>query len=362
MTKLIRVYRPGRNNNSFGVVADGIEEAASEHHLYAGRCDYSIPDDDQYEGANAPVGLVCGDPGALGLCEFYGHKERVLVLAANSSHIPQPVLDSIRIRGCTRIWTPSGWSATQIRNAMRGEGPPVEVVPHGISRVYSPVENTEWLKQTPMFSSLRRVGVSLVHLAESSQERKGTVELIRAFEPWVASPSIHLTLVMAPLQAENIRTVIEDLYGNAANIRVMQRWNMTPANMRLAYQCFDAVVQPSRAEGFGLVPLEALACGVPVLVTRSTGHLQWLKHSHNFFGVVQVPVGELEPTRYDDGGLAPFVDHLQIRSALGHLIENIDLWKTQARANAKDILDAWNWNCVLESHFENLRKAVTGES
>ena len=35
---------------------------------------------------------------------------------------------------------------------------------------------------------------------------------------------------------------------------------------------FDLVCQPSRAEGFGLVPLEARACGVPVAATLCTGH------------------------------------------------------------------------------------------
>ena len=33
------------------------------------------------------------------------------------------------------------------------------------------------------------------------------------------------------------------------------------------YQALDLLVAPQRWEGFGLTPLEAMACGVPVIAT-----------------------------------------------------------------------------------------------
>jgi glycosyltransferase involved in cell wall biosynthesis len=41
--------------------------------------------------------------------------------------------------------------------------------------------------------------------------------------------------------------------------------------MRAFYQSLDVFVFPSRAEGFGLPPLEAMACGVPVVTTECGG-------------------------------------------------------------------------------------------
>jgi len=45
-------------------------------------------------------------------------------------------------------------------------------------------------------------------------------------------------------------------------------------------QC-DLVALPSIAEGFGLVILEAMACGVPVLCTTSTGGADFIRHRQN---------------------------------------------------------------------------------
>ena len=45
-------------------------------------------------------------------------------------------------------------------------------------------------------------------------------------------------------------------------------------------QC-DLIALPSIAEGFGLVILEAMACGVPVLCTTSTGGADFITHRQN---------------------------------------------------------------------------------
>lgn len=43
--------------------------------------------------------------------------------------------------------------------------------------------------------------------------------------------------------------------------------NLTVDQLRTLYNCCDAYVSPYRAEGFNLTPLEAAACGAPVIMT-----------------------------------------------------------------------------------------------
>ena len=45
---------------------------------------------------------------------------------------------------------------------------------------------------------------------------------------------------------------------------------MADADLPLLYGGADALCYPSRYEGFGLPPLEALACGCPVLCSRTS--------------------------------------------------------------------------------------------
>jgi glycosyltransferase involved in cell wall biosynthesis len=72
----------------------------------------------------------------------------------------------------------------------------------------------------------------------------------------------------APVEAEVRRC------GLAERVRFHER--VTDERLRALYRGADVLVFPSFAEGFGLPPLEAMACGAPVIVSSLPAHREVL--------------------------------------------------------------------------------------
>jgi glycosyltransferase involved in cell wall biosynthesis len=76
-------------------------------------------------------------------------------------------------------------------------------------------------------------------------------------------------------------TVDRDLIRGFEAVDVEIRGGLSDAELAADMKCCDLVALPSIAEGFGLVILEAMACGVPVLCTTSTGGADFIVHREN---------------------------------------------------------------------------------
>lgn len=75
--------------------------------------------------------------------------------------------------------------------------------------------------------------------------------------------------------------VDRDLIRGFESVDVEIRGGLADAALAADLKRCDLVALPSIAEGFGLVILEAMACGVPVLCTTSTGGADFIRHRQN---------------------------------------------------------------------------------
>ena len=141
---------------------------------------------------------------------------------------------------------------------------------------------------------------------------KGTLELVDAFLASVVRGfDATLTCVLAGRDRVQV-SMRGSGYPDAVRqrLRLVPRLDASPGLLRWFYSCFDVIVQPSRVEGFGLCPLEALCCGVPAVVTTGTGHLAWLGSDTNpTGGVLGLALGEPRPMRSEE------VDCLRFRKS-----------------------------------------------
>jgi glycosyltransferase involved in cell wall biosynthesis len=78
--------------------------------------------------------------------------------------------------------------------------------------------------------------------------------------------------------------------------KYMGQWLTRDLNLRVApgdplgtLQKADVLIHPTYEDGFGYAPMEALACGLPVIATRDTGMNEYIRDQEN--GYV-VPTGD----------------------------------------------------------------------
>ena len=110
--------------------------------------------------------------------------------------------------------------------------------------------------------------------------RKGQLELLRAFaRVQVELPQAVLVIVGAPLFNQDHkylelleRTVLK--ISTASRVRILGPRSDVPAIM----QSLDLLVVNSAAEPFGLVAVEAMACGTPVLAAATGGLCEIIEH------------------------------------------------------------------------------------
>jgi glycosyltransferase involved in cell wall biosynthesis len=104
-------------------------------------------------------------------------------------------------------------------------------------------------------------------------QRKGARYLLGALE---ALPKGSVKLIIYT------RTSVDrDLIRGYEDVDVEIRGGLSDAALAADLKGCDLVALPSIAEGFGLVILEAMACGVPVLCTTSTGGADFIAHRQN---------------------------------------------------------------------------------
>ncbi|WP_300055839.1 glycosyltransferase family 4 protein [uncultured Roseobacter sp.] len=157
--------------------------------------------------------------------------------------------------------------ATSEKTASYLEGPS-QVIMHGIDVTgFSP---------SPDRSALRdRLGVAdagpVIGCYGRIRAQKGTDVYVDAMIGLLRDHPTATALVMGRATAEH-RNFEEDLRAKVAAAGLAERLRfmteVPPEAMADWYRILDLYVAPQRWEGFGLTPIEAMACGCPVVATR----------------------------------------------------------------------------------------------
>jgi glycosyltransferase involved in cell wall biosynthesis len=168
-------------------------------------------------------------------------------------------------------------------------------------------------------------------------EAKGTYSLIEAFKNQIAPRFADTTLVLVgvPEEPDRLRRALEGFDGNAIHLDDVQTRDL-PSYYSHAY----VFVGPSRAEPFGAVFVEALACGLPVISVARGG-----------------PLEIVEPER--TGLLCPDNSAGAIAQALERILSDRDLHDRMVQAARASVVDRFGIDGVVSQLMEKYR-AIAG--
>ena len=271
--------------------------------------------------SQADVGIFVGGPrDALGW--LAGHDVRILMTVCEASPVPHEWVEIAN--QMSLVVVPSQFCQLAFQHS--GVKAPIMVVPHGCDFEPGP----------PTIRSRPRV--RLVHFSEAGSfpARKGTSQLIQAYRrTYKDFPETELHIKSSSLRLEKVLKPNDSIWPNKGNVTALQSY----------YRSFDAVVQPSRGEGFGLVGLEARCLGVPVMLTATSGHMAHLMPSVD----VVVPVGPTShiETQGNEVGSCPTVTVDAVEEGLRRLLGDLAGHKRRTMAWARMYGRAWRWNRVL---------------
>jgi hypothetical protein len=270
----VRLYYPGGKVGSFGALAEGYLHAFNALGVKHAAFDYRVPPDEDgfpFGGSTYDIGLYVGEPTHLQLMQMHArHKVRYVVLAPNGYGIPGNIVKSCKQYDVTPL-APSTWASEVLGKQF---GHPVEVAHHGVhvqpeSWDDAPEEALQWARLAERGITMMR----LLHVTSTASDRKGTLTLLRAMDEEGLSDMVSLYIKCDPLVAPRLQDIVSDMPERCQR-RIAVDTQSYPNNGTYHdfLRRFDAVIQPSRAEGFGLVPLEAASIGMPSVLTSKTGH------------------------------------------------------------------------------------------
>ena len=346
---MIRLYGT-KSMGSFEIVTTGLEIGLQSIGRFAGLERLDKDSEDPSPGGAAMQGLVVGNPFTVTIPHFRGaHGEVWLMLAPNSEGVPADIIKylkdeifSLRLEKkvplITGLYAPSTWAVGVLERCFPDKK--VKLLRHGVL----PEFRVDPVARQVVLEDFDKGLFRVVHATSTFHERKGTRMLLQAWSAFQKdAPKASLLITCQPSAQPLYQDVAAKL--GCKNVYYAPNHSMARPQWVEVLSRVHAVCQPSRGEGFGLVPLEARAAGVPVSATASTGHSEHMPPG-TVDGVSVIPHGGMTPVDDYPGSMAPSVTVNAILTSLQELHQGYQKHHAAALFAAPTVQADWAWENV----------------
>ena len=270
-----------------------------------------------------------------------------------STRIPATIQPAIQ--GADQVWVPSAWGHS-VLVAHGIDADRIRIVPEGVDGARFHAHGRRPRSTARPFRFLT-VG--------KYEQRKGIDLTIEAFAQ-VHANQPNLELVIKSNYFTNHQEKYNALQGKISDQgldNVTLLWGeMTSAQLADLNRACDVFVLPTRAEGWGLPLIEAVAAGMPIITTMHSGHMEFLQHVTDSVLTVAHVITAIDcpeycsyyPTPDNDWGVWARPDVDSLVTCMQQALQQEHRLYTHAQRNSKIIRERFSWSRSAELALQAL--------
>lgn len=277
--------------------------------------------------------------------EHFDNQYKIGYSPWESSSLPEGWLQGFD--SVDEVWATSPKVMEWFQNA--GVKKPIKVYEHGVEPIWTPKHRRPQRK------------VRFLHVGEPAPRKGGQMAVEAFIEAFGNRDDVHLTIkanghstirAYMPGQVNrggprNILGAPHQVYPNVSLIED----SLSVDELVGLYHSHDVLVYPSWGEGFGLIPLQALATGMPTICTGA-----WAPYER-FLGNLSLDSHEVDSPWPDfHPGKMSEPDYHHLVELYRYSVENFDALSKIAFDNSNDVHNEYNWDYLTKNAFSDLEK------